>query len=394
MAGNLPLEQLLDRLKKTAETEFDLATPMPSGLYHSPEITRLEQETIFSRSLICIGREDEISKPGEFLVHEIDDVSVLVVRQTDLTLSAYVNACAHRHACLVSNDQVDNSKGFSKKFTCPYHAWTYDLEGKLIRAPFMEMKESFDMKSHQLKKLDFQIWQGFVFVSLAKHETNSLSKSLNTFSQNVLDQFDLPRYKTILRETMTWDANWKNLIENYIESYHVPMAHGQTFAKHGKGLEGYVCGEDDLNYCYHRAAQPEETGPGSAHPDNKRLKGEWRRMMIDFCIFPNLLVTVMPDYLWFVSVQPVGTDQFKAIWGVAVPPENLADISDEKFEDWRNQFRDYIDLANSEDKIIVEALYKGTQSQSLPSGTYHPIERNLWQFSRYLDHHLNRATSD
>ncbi|MFT5116371.1 MAG: choline monooxygenase [Parasphingorhabdus sp.] len=129
----------------------------------------------------------------------------------------------------------------------------------------------------------------------------------------------MPVYQTILRETMTWDANWKNLVENYTESYHVSMAHGKTFAQHDKSLEGYICGEDNLHYGYHRAAKTSDEGPGSAHPANQRLDGEWRRMMIDFCIFPGMLVTLMPDYLWYASVQPAGVDRFKATWGVPYP---------------------------------------------------------------------------
>ena len=109
-------------------------------------------------------------------------------------------------------------------------------------------------------------------------------------------------YKTVLRETMSWDTNWKNLIENFTESYHVPIAHPKTFANHKKPIQDYKCGENSDHYCYHFAPQAADNGPGAAHPKNKNLKGEWRRTMVDFCVFPNHLVTLMPDYLWWVSV--------------------------------------------------------------------------------------------
>ena len=107
-------------------------------------------------------------------------------------------------------------------------------------------------------------------------------------------------------------------------------------------------------------------------------------MMVDFCVFPNHLVTLMPDYLWYISVQPEGVDRMQATWGVAVPPEVLADIEEKDFPDWLRQFRGYMDVANDEDKPLVEALHRGSASALLPAGTYHPIERNLWQFTRYL----------
>ena len=113
-------------------------------------------------------------------------------------------------------------------------------------------------------------------------------------------------YKTVIRERMSWNANWKNIIENFTESYHVPIAHPKTFASHKKQIKDYECGEDSDDYCYHFAPQESDKGSGAAHPLNTNLKGKWRRTMVDFCIFPNHLVTLMPDYLWWVSVMPKG----------------------------------------------------------------------------------------
>jgi phenylpropionate dioxygenase-like ring-hydroxylating dioxygenase large terminal subunit len=191
-------------------------------------------------------------------------------------------------------------------------------------------------------------------------------------------------YRSVLRETMAWDANWKNLIENFTESYHVPVAHGKTFAQHQKKPEEYTCGEDSEAYCYHHAAQQADTGLGAAHPDNTRLDGDWRRTMVDFCVFPCHLVTLMPDYLWYITVQPQGVDKMSATWGLAVPPEVIADVAEADYEAWAENFRHYINVANDEDKALVEALHVGSRSPLLPSGSYHPIERNLWQFVRYL----------
>jgi hypothetical protein len=107
-------------------------------------------------------------------------------------------------------------------------------------------------------------------------------------------------------------------------------------------------------------------------------------MMIDFCVFPNHLVTLMPDYLWYISVQPLGTGRMRATWGLAVPPEVLADIAPASRAVWLAEFRQYLQVANNEDKALVEALHIGSRSPLLPQGAYHPIERNLWQFMRYL----------
>jgi choline monooxygenase len=189
-------------------------------------------------------------------------------------------------------------------------------------------------------------------------------------------------YQTVIRESMTWDANWKNLFENFTESYHDLIAHQKTFANHKKPIENFIFDKDNHHYCYHYAPQESETGPGAAHLGNTKLKGNWRRTMVDFYVFPNHLVTLIPGYLWYVSVMPSGIGRFKATWGVAVPPELLADISAENYDCWLSQMASYINTANNEDRALVEGLYRGSASYKLLQGTLHPIERNLLQFIR------------
>ena len=377
--SDFSLEDVLKKLQKVANTSFEEASPIPAAANHSLEFYNQEQKKIFTKEWVCVGREDELSDSGDYITHDIAGVSVLIVRQITNEINAFVNACAHRFTCLVSK-----SSGRTKTFTCPYHAWTYNLDGSLKRAPFMEMKEGFKLGDHHLKKLHCEVWEGFIYVTLAKKSLKSLNSSLEAFKDKIVGRYDMGSYKTVMRESMVWNANWKNLIENFIESYHVPIAHQKTFAKHKKPIEDYVCGEDDFNYCYHYAPQKADSGLGAAHPNNLKLEGVWRRTMVDFCIFPNHLITLMPDYLWYVSVQPIGIGQFKAIWGLAIPPENLSDIPKKSYEDWLSRMRNYMNIANEEDKLVVEGLYRGTSSSNLPQGTFHPIERNLWQFIQYL----------
>ena len=375
---HVPLTQILSKLQQVAGQPFEQAHPIPAAVNHSADFLDHELRHVFSKDWICIGREDELLKHGDYLTGEIAGVPVMAVRQHDNQIKGFINACAHRFACL-----LPQSSGSAKRFTCRYHAWTYDCNGALLRAPYMEMKDGFDVSQHQLKSIPCDTWEGFVYLSLEQNPS-PIEARLKPFTQGIVGRYDMACYKTAFRESMTWNANWKNLIENFTESYHVPMAHRKTFAKHGKPLSDYICGEDSDFYGYHRAPQASDTGSGAAHPDNKRLQGEWRRMMIDFCVFPCHLVTLMPDYLWWISVQPNGTDQMNAQWGVAFPPEVMADVAKDDYQQWVNDFKTYMDIANEEDKELVEALHSGTRSSLLPEGTYHPIERNLWQFNRYL----------
>ncbi|MBT7506538.1 MAG: Rieske 2Fe-2S domain-containing protein, partial [Rhodospirillales bacterium] len=365
--------------KEAAALSFDDARPIPPEVNHSRAFLERERSTIFTQEWICIGRADEVPNHGDYLTHEIAGVPVFAVRQSGGDVRAFVNACAHRFARLLSGET-----GSGKKFTCPYHGWTYGCTGDLIGAPYMDMKDGFDQSAHSLRPLHAEIWEGFLYVSLADKPAKSVNEALKPLADNIVGRYDMACYQTVMRETMVWNANWKNLIENFTESYHVPMAHGKTFARHGKSLTDYIVGEDSDHFGYHYAPQASDEGPGAAHPANDRLEGEWRRMMIDFCVFPSHLITLMPDYLWYISVQPLGTDQMQATWGVAFPPEVLTDVADADYDQWLADFKTYMDVANDEDKPLVEALHRGTASPMLPRGVLHPIERNLWQFTRYL----------
>jgi phenylpropionate dioxygenase-like ring-hydroxylating dioxygenase large terminal subunit len=378
--ADLPLDVVLERLKAAAARPFEDARPIPPEVHHSQVFLERERQSVFMGEWICVGRGDEIAAHGDYLTHDIAGVPLFVIRQEDGSIKTFVNACAHRFSRLLSEET-----GSSKRITCPYHAWPSDCDGSLIRAPFMEMKDGFDPARHGLRGLHAEVWEGFIYVTLADNPQKALAASLAPLRDNVVGRFDMACYRTVLRETMTWNANWKNLIENFSESYHVPIVHRKTFAGHKKKLETYICGEDSDHYAYHRAAQTSDVGPGAAHPANDRLSGEWRRMMVDFCVYPAHLVTLMPDYLWYISVQPNGIDRMRATWGVAVPPEILADVPDAEYDSWLSAFKDYMDIANGEDRPVVEALYRGTASPILPGGALHPIERNIWQFIRYLD---------
>jgi len=377
--NNSDLGTLLETLRETAVKPFNQASPLPGVLHHSTAFHDYEQKKVFMQEWICLGRQDEISQPGSYLTHDIAGVPVFVIRQDNGNIGAFVNVCAHRHACLLSDE-----KGCIRKLTCRYHAWTYDGYGKLVAAPHMEMKPHFEKSNHNLRALKVSIWEGFIYISLSDRPSTNPTQNLQPFSRDIVGKYDMQCYQTVLRKKMRWNANWKNLIENFTESYHVPVAHKKTFALHEKPIGEYVCGEDSDYYGYHRAIQKADSGPGAAHPKNTRLEGEWRRMMVDFCIFPSHLVTLMPDYLWWISVQPRGVSSFEATWGVAIPPEVLEDIPDQDYDTWLTDIQEYMDIANDEDKVLVEALHNGTRSSLLPGGTYHPIERNLWQFNRYL----------
>ena len=197
--SQVSLDSALQSLEQHVQQEFHSASPIPPALNHSNAFYAHEIDRIFKSEWICVGRTDEVPYSGDFLTYEIAQVPVLLVRQPEGDIKGFVNACAHRFACL-----VPESKGRAKKFTCRYHGWTYKTDGHLVAAPHMEMNDTFEMSKHGLREISVSTWQGFVYVSLAERPRVNLEQALSPLTENVVGRYDMGCYQTILREEMQW----------------------------------------------------------------------------------------------------------------------------------------------------------------------------------------------
>ena len=373
------LGAVLAELEACAATPFAEARPMPAATFHAESFLRREVETVFAHEWICLGRADDVPAPGDFIGPQIAGVPVLAVRQHDGGIAVFVNACAHRRSRL-----TDAPSGNADRLICPYHGWTYDCAGRLVAAPYMKDVPGFELADHRLKTLHSELWEGFIYATLSREPPKPVAERLAGFHADVAGRFAMASYVGVMREEMAWDANWKNLIENFSESYHVPIAHRETFAAAKRGLDGYVCSEGETWCAYHWGDTPPAEGEAWDGAANDRLTGEWARRVVVACVFPCHLITLTANLLWYISVQPDGVGRFKALWGVAVPAEVLESVGKAGREDWLAGLRRFMDLANAEDRPLAEALYQGTAAPDLPTGRYHPIERNIWDFARYL----------
>ena len=369
------LGAVLADLEACAARPFAEAGPMPTALFHADSFLQREIETLFAREWICLGRTDDVAAPGDFIGRDIAGVAVLVVRQHDGAIKVLLNACAHRRARI-----TDAATGNAERLICPYHGWTYDCSGRLVAAPFMKSVPGFDLADYRLVELHSELWEGFVYATLSPERPEPVASRLAGFHRDVAGRFAMADYVGVIHETMAWECNWKNLIENFSESYHVPIAHRQTFASAKRVLDHYTCSEGEDWCSYHWGETPPADGDDWAGPDIGRLQGEWARRVIVACIFPCHLITLTANMLWTISVQPDGVGRFNTHWGVSVPRTVLDSLG----EPWLADLRRFMDVANDEDRPVCEALYQGTKAPHPPPGRYHPIERNIWDFTRYL----------
>src|SRR5437762_5399057 len=148
--------------RKTAETFAAGAKTLPQRYFMSPEIFAQEQEKIFSRQWILVGHQSQIARPGDYFVSEVSGESLIVVRDKRGEIHGFYNVCRHRGSRLIEN----RNGQLSSAIQCPYHAWTYAFDGRLIGAPHMDEVPDFDKADYSLHPVNLALWEGFIFVNL------------------------------------------------------------------------------------------------------------------------------------------------------------------------------------------------------------------------------------
>lgn len=367
------LNALIAVLSENASKPIEEARSMPPGVYHSPGFLALEESEIFSKQWICIGRAESIPKTGDYIACDILDQPVVVVRGKDGVIRGFSNICLHRMARLLEGT------GNAKRVVCPYHAWTYGLDGALVGAPHMEQNACFDKKDYKLPEVKAAVWQGWVYVSL-NADAPDLGAHLQELGAVVTDRYRMENYVETFREEHVWDTNWKILAENFMESYHLPRLHAATVGPHSK-IEEMEClpGGDAFNY--HWITKEATLGLGNAHPKNKHLKGKWRRTTALITAYPGHMITLTPGYFWYLCLQPRGVDKVHIVYGGGFAPEY---VNDPKADEMIADLKELLDEVNMEDRIGVESVFQGSGAALASSGHLSHLEQPNFEFGQYL----------
>ena len=373
-------DSILGALARNTAGEFSNALSLPPGIYHDDAIHDREIASIFCADWICVGRLREMPEPGDFICRDIIDSPVFVVRQKDGGVRAFANVCVHRGA------QLLRGSGHVARISCPYHSWTYDLDGRLVGAPFMQETPGFETSAHRLKALACATWEGFVYVSLAA-EPEPLTPLLSGMTDLVAD-FRMGDYVSVYEATETWDTNWKCLVENFMDSYHLHRVHKDSFGKYGTSEDITELFPGGDGYTYHLIQENAGRQSVYPHPDNTWLQGDDRYKTYLINVFPSHVIQLQPDLLWYVSILPEGIEQVSIRWAVSIPREILDSAPNRQAA--IDEQMDLIHQVNSEDRPIVENVFRATRSPHAVQGPLSYLERNLWDFARYLARRLCR----
>jgi phenylpropionate dioxygenase-like ring-hydroxylating dioxygenase large terminal subunit len=373
------MKTAMDELKGNVSLPFEQARAMPPSVYTSEDFLTQELNSIFSKDWFCVGRASAIAASGDYVTLELAGQPVIVLRDATGALKAMSNVCRHRMSTLLEG------RGNTRSIVCPYHAWTYNLDGSLRGAPAMTQNQGFCKSDYKLPDIRCEEWLGWVFISL-NPDAPAVSDQLSKV-EDLVGDYDMNAYTETFFETHLWDTNWKVLAENFMESYHLPVCHAGTIGGLSK-LDEMICppGEDAFNY--HTILKDESLKIAMAHPSNTRMEGDRRRTTYLLAIYPSLLITLTPGYFWYLTLHPHGVGQVRIGFGGGMS-NDYADDPDAQAN--FAQLKALLDDVNVEDKGCTEKVYRGLSSSTATPGHLSHLERPNYDFAQYINARIQSA---
>ena len=357
----------------------DEARLLPPVLYTSPEFYEFERRAIFRREWLCVGRADQLAEPGDFRCVTIAGEPLIAARDQDGELRVMSAVCRHRGMVLAEGS------GNCRRFTCPYHHWSYGLDGKLLGAPAMDRAVGFDPAEHGLIELKTEIWQGFVMANFdpgAAPFGPTMAKI-----DAMLENYGLAATTTLEGKTIPGLAwNWKVMMENFNDPYHASRLHGplQTFAP--SHMNDFLDWDDDdgaIGRIQHFTDMD-----GSFNPTKRcllpvfaNLTEDQRRRGGFVLIPPTLALAIVPDEVAYFIISPDGPGHITIHIGYCFESSAL---NDPMFEYLFEAAEAGVNNFNVQDIYADEMTQKGLNSHLAPRGRYSWQEETLVQFNRWL----------
>jgi len=368
--------------------------------YLSDEVFALERERIFVREWFCAGREEELPEPGDWVTRDVAGESVLLVRTREGRIAGHHNVCRHRGSRLAAEC---SSGRFAGGIRCPYHSWTYTLDGALRTAPFLDpsLRSGQDasppppggvtpsMDELSLHPVGVDTWGGFVFVQLEPAEAlaggRTLSAQLGGAAERVR-RYPLAELRAARGISYEIQANWKVMLENYNECYHCGPVHPElcrlvpAFKQRGGADLDWERGipHRDGAWTFTATGTSDRAPfPGLDQDERTRHKGE--------LIYPNLMLSLSAEHVAAFYLQPHGPGRTTIRCEFLFHPEEMAepgfDPSD-AVEFW--------DLVNRQDWTICESVQRGMGSRKFVTGYYAPMESWSLDIRRYVAEKLGQ----
>ena len=360
---------------------------LPSTWYYDPAHYERELEAVWYRDWVCVGREEEIAGPGDYFLAQIGTQRLVVTRNAGGAPRAFHNTCRHRGSLLCTAERGHFPRG---RIVCPYHTWTYSLDGELLATPARLECADFDARNHSLYDVHIDSWGGFLFVNLAGAPQTGLRDFLGAEAES-LERWPLASLGHVHRERKLLACNWKVFWENYSECYHCPRLHPEL-CRIVPLYRKAVLSHADLPDWQPR--EPADDGRPRVAPgletwtlDGRRglppIDGLDERLRADGMAFASFTASMFvvghPDYVRSVRLQPRGPEavELTVDW-LAAPGvrETHAASLDRVLELGR--------LVVEQDGRACELNQQGLKSRRHEHGVLVPQEHAVWEFHEWL----------
>ena len=374
--------------QQVLDTESDplAGRSLPAWTYSDPGFFALEKERLFAPAWQIVCHESDLPSSGDW--HTLDYIgeSVIVVRGGDGALRAFANVCRHRGSRL-----VDGASGCAKKLVCPYHAWTYDLDGALSGVPDAASYPGLDKARHGLAPVSLEVWRGFVFVRLVD-EGPSVREMMAPY-EAMIAPYRFEELEALGRVTLRPRAvNWKNIGDNYSDGLHIAVAHPGLTRLFGKsyGVEAEAHVDRMWGEMQDRPSPNwSERAYQRLLPDVPHLPAERQRTWLYFKLWPNIAFDVYPDQIDFMQWLPVSpTESLIREISYAIPDDRRG-MRAARYLNWRINRR-----VNAEDTALIARVQQGMASRSFTSGPLSEREVCLRHFCRRMRELIPEARNE
>lgn len=363
---------LLEEAKRAVRVPLAQAKTLPPECFTDPDFYQQEVDHIFRKEWLCAGHVSQVRNPGDYFTLTLLGEDLVITRDRDGNVNALSSVCRHRWM------PVAEGAGNTSTLSCPYHKWTYALDGQLMGAPLMEQAEGFDKKKCSLPKYACEIWNGWIFVSFDENAT-PLAEKIPSLTEELLPW---PIDELEVAMTLEFDSpfNWKVLIDNFMEAYHHFAIHPQTFE------EGYpaaisTCDEVEEPYsvlrCHHLDNAPIEP----FFQQFEGVKADQTTYFSPMVVYPYHLFAINPDMVTWYHIIPEAVDRFKLKIYTLLPKEI---VENPEMEPVFDILRETINQIHHEDIFACEGVWKGLQSARAEAGRLSHLEATIWEHHNWI----------
>lgn len=353
------------------------AEGLPPACYYDEAFYRREIETVFLKSWVMVGRLERIPKKGDFFTIGFGGIELVVVRDLQDEVRAFANTCRHRGARLL------NGSGNCRAIVCPYHSWTYALDGSLKGAGGMEQTQGFRIDDYPLASVRAATWGGFIFVC-ADAGAPSLEQHIGDLRE-ILAPYRFEDMATGRRLEYDVACNWKAWVENFMEGYHIPTVHRRTISKFKAINVPQTRGQGEYDLIWERHPGTLGLLDGDAgFPPIESLTGETVEGSRFAIIYPNSMIAMTIDAMWSFECHPTGPETTRVVLTSCFPQSRFArpDFAPIAHNYYKRQ-----DIVVEEDNHIAEVQQRGLRSPLARPGRFSAKEPIVHALDNWvLDH--------